>query len=83
VQVTHDEVRVIHEAGDARRTLWVSPTAFTRIEVDKSDERVSSVRVRLSRRSLSIGAALGPEELGDLAASLQAAITTALAERHA
>ena len=83
VQVTHDEVRVIREHAKGERTLWTSPTAFTRIEIDKDDERVSSVRVRLSTRSLAVGAALGPKELADFARRLQAAIRQALAERHA
>jgi uncharacterized membrane protein len=83
VQVTHDEVRVIREAGAARQILWTSPTAFTRVEVDKDEEGVSGVRVRLSNRSLSIAVALGPAQRADFAAGLQAAIRSALAERHA
>jgi uncharacterized membrane protein len=83
VQVTHDAVTILHEAGARRRTLWTSPTAFTRIEIDKQDDRVARVRVRLARRSLAVGAALGPAELADFADALRSAIKTALAERHA
>ena len=83
VQVTHDEVRVIRESAAASQTIWASPTAFTRIEIDKEDERVTRVRVRLSGRSLAVGAALGPRQRADFAARLQAAIRSALAERHA
>jgi uncharacterized membrane protein len=83
VQVTHDEVRVIQEKASGTRTLWTSPTAFTRIEIDKDEGRVARVRVRLSTRSLAIGAALGPKELAEFARRLQSAIGRALAERHA
>ena len=85
VQVTHDEVRVIREHAKGDRTLWTSPTAFTRIEIDKDggDGRVSRVRVRLRERSLAVAAALGPKELADFARRLQSAINRALAERHA
>jgi len=83
VQVSHDAVTILHEAGARRRTLWTSPTVFTRVEVDTENERVARVRVRLARRSLAVGAALGPAELADFASQLQAAIRSALAERHA
>jgi uncharacterized membrane protein len=83
VQVTHDEVRVIKERPSGPQTLWTSPTAFTRLEIDKEDGRVRRVRVRLSSRSMAVGAALGPTALAEFAAKLQAAIRSALAERHA
>ena len=83
MQVTHDEVRVIREKASGSHTLWTSPTAFTRIEVDKDAGRVARVRVRLRARSLAVGAALGPKELAEFARRLQAAISRALAERHA
>ena len=82
VQVTHDEVRVITQAGPRPRTLWSSPTAFTRVDVETSSEGVSRLRVRLSRRSLTIGAMLGPGELGLFSERLKTAISAALAERH-
>jgi len=83
VQVTPDEVRVIREHGSASQTLWTSPTAFTRVEIDKADGKVAHIRLRLSGRSLAIGAALGPTQRTAFAARLQAAIRSALAERHA
>ena len=36
VQVSADEVRVVHEVGAQKRTVWRSPTAFTRV---RSEER--------------------------------------------
>jgi uncharacterized membrane protein len=83
VQVTHDEVRVIRERAHGDRTLWTSPTAFTRVEIDKRDGRVSRVRLRLRDRSLLLAAALGPVEQAQFAAKLEAAMRSALAERHA
>ena len=83
VQVTHDEVRVIKAAGPRPQTLWSSPTAFTRVEIEKSAEGVARVVVRLSGRSLTIAAMLGPSERARFAETLTLAITTALAERHA
>jgi uncharacterized membrane protein len=85
VQVTHDEVRVIREGARGSDTLWTSPTLFTQVEIDKDadDGRVSRVRVRLRQRSLTVVAALGPSEQAAFAARLQAAIRSALAERHA
>jgi len=82
VLVTHDEVKVLKETGIASLLLWRSPTAFTRVEVDASDDGASSLRVRLSGRSLAIGGMLGPMERAGLAERLQSAIAAALAERH-
>jgi uncharacterized membrane protein len=86
VQVTHDEVRVTQERKAGPIVLWASPTAFTKVEVDKADGAdgaVSGVRVRLRNRSLALAAHLGPAERADFAAELQAAVRSALAERHA
>ena len=33
VQVTADEICVTHEVGAQKRTVWRSPTAFTRVQV--------------------------------------------------
>jgi len=41
------------------------------------------VRLRLRNRSMALAAALGPAEQAEFAARLQAAMRTALAERHA
>jgi uncharacterized membrane protein len=83
VQVTHDEVRVTLAQGARSQTLWTSPTAFTQVEVETIAEGAARLRVRLSGRSLRIGAMLGPSELAAFADRLNAAIRTALAERHA
>jgi uncharacterized membrane protein len=64
VQVTHDEVRVIGLNQGRAMTLWSSPTAFTRVEIDKADGLVARVRVRLRDRSHALADALGPAERG-------------------
>jgi uncharacterized membrane protein len=83
IQVTHDEVRVMRRRAKAVETLWRSPTAFTRVELDPSREGAAALRVRLRTRSLRIGAMLGPAELETFAERLREAVRAALAERHA
>jgi len=81
VRVTAREVRVLYELGARARTVWVSPTAFTRVEVEAPDAHEARVRLVLSGRSLTIGHALSPGERTDFAAALGRAIAQARAER--
>lgn len=81
VQVTAEEVRVLHERGRLRRTVWRSPTAFTRVDLEDGGEHEARVRVRLSDRRLTVGAALSPAERVDFAEALRAAVNLALSER--
>ena len=82
VQVSADEVRVTHEIGRHRRTVWSSPTAFTRVDIEAPGEHEARVRLKLSGRSLTIGHALSPIERTDLARDLEEAIRAARAERY-
>jgi uncharacterized membrane protein len=82
VQVDADEVRVFYEIGRHARTVWASPTAFTRVAVEDAGEHEASVRLRLSDRSLTVAARLSPGERTDFAAALEAAIRKARAERY-
>ncbi len=82
VQVTADLVRVLHEGRGKPRTVWSSPTAFTRVEVDQRGEHEARVHLRLSRRGLIIGDGLGPDARTAFAAQLETAIAAARAERH-
>lgn len=82
VQVSADEVRVTHELGARRRTVWRSPTAFTRVEVEGADED-ACVRLTLSGRSLLLARQLGPKERRAFGHALQDAIRSARAERYA
>ena len=82
VVVTADEVQVLKEIGGKGRTVWSSPTAFTRIELDRSGKYGTRVRLALSRRRLLIGQALGPKAREDLAEAVEAAIRSARSERY-
>jgi uncharacterized membrane protein len=81
VQVTADQVRVFHQIGRHARAVWTSPTAFTGVALEAAGEHEARVRIRLSGRALTVGAALSPRERGDFAAALERAIARARAER--
>ena len=82
VQVTSDHVRVLHGEAPAERTVWTSPTAFTRVQVDRSGQHDANVRLRLSNRAMRVGAGLGPKERHAFAEALQQAIRAARSERY-
>jgi uncharacterized membrane protein len=81
VQVSADEVRVTHEIGRRIRTVWSSPTAFTRVNVESPGEPETKVRLQLSGRSLVVAHALSPAERTDFAQALEDAIRAARLER--
>jgi uncharacterized membrane protein len=84
VRVSADQVQVSHRRPPSgERTVWSSPTAFTRVSLDRAGEHEASVRLTLSGRQLSLAAGLSPQERRDFAGALQRAITAARAERHA
>jgi uncharacterized membrane protein len=82
VQVSAEEVRVLHQAGRYARTIWTSPTAFTAVGLDPADSPRARVRLRMSERRLTVGAALSPGEQAAFAGALEQAIRRARAERH-
>lgn len=82
VQVSADEVRVVHEVGAQKRTVWRSPTAFTRVEVEAKGEPEVRVTLALSRRRLVVAGQVSPQERTDFADALEAAIRSARAERY-
>src|ERR1700744_6278560 len=82
VQVSADEVRVVHEVGAQKRTVWRSPTAFTRVMVEARDQPELRVTLALSRRRLVVAGQISPQERADFADALEAAIRSARAERH-
>ena len=86
VQVTADEVRVLYEIGAPNgrtrgRTVWRSPTAFTRVELAGEDED-ARVRLHLSGKSLSLARQLSPRERAAFGRALDAAVHQARAERY-
>jgi uncharacterized membrane protein len=82
VQVSADEVRVLHEVGAQKRTIWRSPTAFTRVEVEDRDQPEVKVTLALSRKRLVVACQVSPQERADFAQALEAAIKSARAERY-
>jgi len=82
VVVTADSVQVLKALDGKARTVWSSPTAFTRVDLERSDRYGPQVRLRLSRKSALIGQALGPQEREKLAEAIRQAIQSARSERH-
>jgi uncharacterized membrane protein len=62
--------------------VWRSPTAFTRVALERAGEHEARVRLMMSQKSLSVGGALSPEEREGFADALQRAIRSARAERY-
>jgi uncharacterized membrane protein len=81
VRVTADVIQVARERGAQARTVWTSPTLFTRLDV--MDPGRHAVRVRLSckGRTLNLAMALGPVEREAFGRELEAAIRAARGER--
>ncbi|HXU99873.1 MAG TPA: DUF2244 domain-containing protein [Caulobacteraceae bacterium] len=75
IQVTASEVRVMVESPAGAQTVWVSPTAFTRLaQVGEED---TELELRLSDRTLAVARALTRAERRDFALALEQAIRRA------
>ena len=81
VQVTSREVRVTQETPKASRLLWESPTAFTRVQVERDEGRTIGLKLALSDRELPVAVALSPIERAEFAKALERAIWQAKRER--
>ncbi len=81
VQVTAEAVTVSREDEKGARTIWSSPTAFTRVGVDHPGEHETRVRLMIYRKRLTLARSLGPEERARFAGDLQDAIRAARNER--
>ena len=79
LQVSADQVRVIRRDGKTDRLVWTSPTAFTRVSLEGTERRL---RLRMSRKALTIAAMLGVRERAGLATRIEDAIRAARNERH-
>jgi uncharacterized membrane protein len=82
VQVTAEQVTVLREGRSGTRTVWSSPTAFTRVRLEESGRYGAQVRLQLSGRRCTIGEVLGPQERAGLAEAVDNAIRAARAERY-
>jgi uncharacterized membrane protein len=83
VRISADLVEVIREDAGGAETVWSTPTAFTRVALEPRGRYAPEVRIRLSRRVVTVGQALGPRQRSDLAEAIDAAIRSARLERHA
>jgi len=81
VQVTARDVVVTHETPRWSRVVWESPTAFTRVAVEKDEDRTVGVRLALSGKEVAVAEALSPRERGEFAQALEQAIWEARRER--
>jgi uncharacterized membrane protein len=82
VRVDADCITVSRENAHGARTVWSSPTAFTRIRFEGGSEHARQLSLHLSNRAIAIGQALGVDERERLHQRLTAAMSEALAERH-
>ncbi len=81
VTITARDVVVTHEAPNWTKVVWESPTAFTRVTVEKDEERTIGVRLALSGKDVPVAQALSPGERADFARALEQAIWEARRER--
>lgn len=81
VQVTSRDVRVTRETPRWSQVIWESPTAFTRVSVEREEGRTVGLKLRLSGRELAVAAALSPRERAEFAKALERAIWRAKRER--
>lgn len=81
VQVTAEAVTVSREDEKGARTVWTSPTAFTRVGVDQPGEHDIRVRLMIYRRRLTLARSLSPDERMSFANALREAIRKARNER--
>ena len=73
VQVTPAEISVTRRD----QQVWRSPTAFTRVAMERRGPGDSRVRLSLSGKAMTIASALSPAERADFAVALDRAIADA------
>ena len=81
VTITARDVVVTHEAPNWSRVVWESPTAFTRVAIEREDNRMVGLRLALSGKNVAVAQALSPRERGEFAKALEHAIWEARRER--
>lgn len=82
VRVSAETVEVTTEGLGPPKTLWSSPTAFTRVEIDDMGEEEWRVRLMLSGKILTLARALSPLERQTFGRQLQDAVKAARNERY-
>jgi uncharacterized membrane protein len=81
VTITARDVVVTHEAPNWTKVVWESPTAFTRVAVEKDEDRTVGLRLAISGKDVAVAQALSPGERADFARALEQAIWEARRER--
>jgi uncharacterized membrane protein len=81
VRVTADMIQVVSDRGGRPRTVWTSPTLFTRVDVLEPGKHEVRVQLACKGRVLILGTALGPAEREAFGRELEAAIRSACGER--
>jgi uncharacterized membrane protein len=81
VQVSAAEILVTHETPRWSRLVWRSPTAATRLHLERQDERAVSLKLALSGREAVVAAALSPRERAEFARALERAMWRAKRDR--
>jgi uncharacterized membrane protein len=79
VQVTASQIRVVLETAQGTETLWLSPTAFTRVHLEGEAEDETDLQLRLSNRGIAVARALSRPERLEFAKALDRAIMRARA----
>jgi len=79
IQVTAAEVRVLLETPRGTETVWVSPTAFTRVALNGEAEDETDLQLHLSGRAVAVARALSRPERIAFAEALDRAIMRARA----
>jgi uncharacterized membrane protein len=74
VQVSASEILVTQETPKWSRLVWRSPTAFTRVHVEREDQRAVALKLALSDKEAVVAAALSPRERAEFAKALERAI---------
>lgn len=82
VRVSAEKVEVAEVGRGPPKTVWSSPTAFTRVEIDDMGEEEWRVRLMLSGRIRTLARALSPVERQTFGRELQDAIKAARNERY-
>lgn len=77
IQVTAAEVRVLLETPRGAQTVWVSPTAFTRVALEGEAQDETDLRLCLSDRALPVARVLSRPERLAFAQALDGAIIRA------
>jgi uncharacterized membrane protein len=77
VQVTARDVRVVRETAKGAHTVWLSPTAFTRVALTNETGDDPDLHIRVSDRGVAVARDLTRTERRDFAAALERAIRQA------